>query len=103
MGGRDGDERNCVGDGCRQRHRAGGGSRLLAEGWAVALAGRRGEALGETASMSAAADRALCVATDITKPAEVEALFAAIRERFGRLDLLLSMPAAMYPRPISAK
>ena len=70
---------------------------LLAEGWAVALAGRRGEALGETASMSAAADRALCVATDITKPAEVEALFAAIRERFGRLDLLFNNAGGNVP------
>src|SRR5207247_3285048 len=34
--------------------------------------------------------RAVAVATDVTAPASVRALFGTIRERFGRLDLLFN-------------
>ena len=64
---------------------------LLAEGWSVALAGRRADALDETARQAGdAAGRTLTHATDVADPASVDALFAAVRERFGRLDLLFN-------------
>jgi NAD(P)-dependent dehydrogenase (short-subunit alcohol dehydrogenase family) len=64
---------------------------LLADGWAVGLAGRRAEPLEETARLAgAAAERALAVAADVSDPAAVDALFAAVRDRFGRLDLLFN-------------
>jgi NAD(P)-dependent dehydrogenase (short-subunit alcohol dehydrogenase family) len=64
---------------------------LLDAGYSVALAGRRLEALVETAALSkTAASRALVVATDVTDPASVEALFEATFRAFGRLDLLFN-------------
>jgi NAD(P)-dependent dehydrogenase (short-subunit alcohol dehydrogenase family) len=57
---------------------------LIADGWDVALAGRREEALRETST------DALAVPTDVTQPESVDALFAAVDERFGRLDLLFN-------------
>jgi NAD(P)-dependent dehydrogenase (short-subunit alcohol dehydrogenase family) len=57
---------------------------LIADGWEVALAGRRAEALRETAP------NALAVPTDVRDPAAVDALFAAVDGRWGRLDLLFN-------------
>ncbi|SFH68874.1 SDR family oxidoreductase [Albimonas pacifica] len=61
--------------------------RFLAAGWKVALAGRRREALEETAG---GAPGALCVATDVTDPAQVAALFDAAEAAFGRIDVLFN-------------
>jgi NAD(P)-dependent dehydrogenase (short-subunit alcohol dehydrogenase family) len=69
---------------------------LLRDGWSVVLAGRRCEALEETVAL-AAAGRTLCVATDVTRPAEVESLFEATRETFGRLDLLFNNAGSNVP------
>jgi NAD(P)-dependent dehydrogenase (short-subunit alcohol dehydrogenase family) len=63
---------------------------LLREGYAVALAGRRKEALDETAAQAPAGARTLVVPTDVADPASVAALFAKTREAFGRLDLLFN-------------
>jgi NAD(P)-dependent dehydrogenase (short-subunit alcohol dehydrogenase family) len=64
---------------------------LLAAGYRVALAGRRREALEETVQLAGrAAHAALAVPTDVTDPASVDALFDAIRARFGRLDVLFN-------------
>ena len=62
---------------------------LLAAGYRVVLAGRRIEPLNEVAATSRT-DRALPVATDVSRPESVDALFATIREKFGRLDLLFN-------------
>ncbi|MEV8627733.1 SDR family oxidoreductase [Streptomyces sp. NPDC051079] len=65
-------------------------ARALAEaGWQVALAGRRLAPLEETAAPFPASD-ALCVPTDVTSPEQVAALFEAVRDRFGRVDLLFN-------------
>ena len=61
---------------------------LLEAGWAVALAGRRADALTETAE--GAGDRALPVPTDVTDPESVAALFARARDDMGRVDLLFN-------------
>jgi NAD(P)-dependent dehydrogenase (short-subunit alcohol dehydrogenase family) len=63
---------------------------LLREGYRVALAGRRREALEATAAGSGAGERALVVPTDVTVPTSVAALFAAVEDRFGRLDVLFN-------------
>ena len=64
---------------------------LLEAGYAVVLAGRR-QALLEQAVLEAGAHgaHALVVPTDVSDPDAVRALFAATRERFGRLDLLFN-------------
>ena len=68
---------------------------LLDAGYAVVLAGRHAEMLQGTVQLAGArGSAALVVATDITDPASVRALFAATREKFGRLDLLFNNAGA---------
>ena len=62
---------------------------LMNDGWSVALAGRRKEMLEETASMKTAGN-ALVVPTDVTEPAQVDKLFAEIKAKFGRIDMLFN-------------
>ncbi|MBT2443132.1 SDR family oxidoreductase [Streptomyces sp. ISL-36] len=62
---------------------------LAEAGWSVALAGRRREALEETAA-SVPPGQVMCVPTDVTSPQAVAALFDAVRDRFGRVDLLFN-------------
>jgi NAD(P)-dependent dehydrogenase (short-subunit alcohol dehydrogenase family) len=61
---------------------------LLRNGYSVALAGRRRDALEETASL--AGGNSLVVPTDVSKPDEVQALFAKVASEFGRLDVLFN-------------
>lgn len=71
---------------------------LAAEGYAVSLAGRRAELLEETISMAGdAAGRMLAVSSDIGNPESVAALFAATKERFGRLDVLFNNAGISAP------
>ena len=64
---------------------------LLGDGYRVALAGRRREALEETASEAGnARSRALVVPTDVTDPLAVKTLFVRTREAFGRVDVLFN-------------
>jgi NAD(P)-dependent dehydrogenase (short-subunit alcohol dehydrogenase family) len=72
---------------------------LLAEGYHVALAGRRTDAVAETAALAAARDRALAVPTDVTRPEAVAALFDRVRETWGRLDLLFNNAGASASAP----
>ncbi|GAA4921871.1 SDR family oxidoreductase [Streptomyces coeruleoprunus] len=62
---------------------------LAEAGWSLALAGRRAGALEETAALAAGAET-LCVPTDVTSPDEVAALFGAVRDRYGRVDVLFN-------------
>ncbi|WP_042268407.1 SDR family oxidoreductase [Paraburkholderia heleia] len=65
--------------------------RLLANGFAVVLTGRRAAPLEALASEARArGEEALAVPCDVTDTAAVEALFETIRTRFGRLDLLFN-------------
>jgi NAD(P)-dependent dehydrogenase (short-subunit alcohol dehydrogenase family) len=63
---------------------------LLREGWAVALAGRRKDALEAVAREAKPGARTLVVPTDVADPAAIRALFARTKETFGRLDLLFN-------------
>ncbi|MFI1694825.1 SDR family oxidoreductase [Streptomyces bobili] len=69
---------------------------LLHAGWSVALAGRRTGTLEETAALLPDA-ASLAVRTDVSRPDEVAALFAAVRDRFGRLDLLFNNAGTFGP------
>jgi len=70
---------------------------FLADGWRVALAGRRPEALEATARAAGAGDRARTVPTDVTQPASVAALFGETVRRFGRVDVLFNNAGANVP------
>jgi NAD(P)-dependent dehydrogenase (short-subunit alcohol dehydrogenase family) len=62
---------------------------LAYQGWYVAAAGRRLEPLEDTVTL-ALPEMALPVQADVGDPDSVAALFALVRERFGRLDLLVN-------------
>jgi NAD(P)-dependent dehydrogenase (short-subunit alcohol dehydrogenase family) len=64
---------------------------LARAGFAVVLAGRREEPLEATAAAASEwGAQALVVPTDVRDPSSVKALFARIRDAFGRLDLLFN-------------
>ncbi|MEU1051761.1 SDR family oxidoreductase [Streptomyces sp. NPDC005876] len=65
-------------------------------GWTVALAGRRPATLAETAALLPDG-RTLPVRADVSRPEDVAALFAAVRDRFGRLDLLFNNAGTFGP------
>jgi NAD(P)-dependent dehydrogenase (short-subunit alcohol dehydrogenase family) len=69
---------------------------LLAAGWRVAVAGRRAEALRETVA-GAPAGSVLAVPTDVTEAESVAALFGAVGERWGRVDLLVNNAGVSGP------
>jgi NADP-dependent 3-hydroxy acid dehydrogenase YdfG len=71
---------------------------LLKDGYRVALAGRRAEMLAETAAAAgAAASRAIAIPTDVSDPASVDNLFAQIRQKWSRLDLLFNNAGTSAP------
>jgi NAD(P)-dependent dehydrogenase (short-subunit alcohol dehydrogenase family) len=61
---------------------------LAAQGWSLALVGRKKEALEETAK--ALKGDHLVVPGDVGDPVQVKAIFARIKDRFGRLDMLFN-------------
>jgi len=64
---------------------------LLRDGWQVVFTGRRADAL-ESAIAAAGADgaRGVAMPCDVSDEDAVNALFAGVRQRFGRLDLLFN-------------
>jgi NAD(P)-dependent dehydrogenase (short-subunit alcohol dehydrogenase family) len=71
---------------------------LHSAGYAVVLAGRRMDALEETAAKRDALQPAMKpVATDVSKPESVQALFDTVRAEYGRLDLLFNNAGANAP------
>ena len=64
---------------------------LMKAGYTVALAGRRKDKLDEVAKEGAAAGgKSLVVPTDVADPASIKALFAKVKDSFGRLDVLFN-------------
>ena len=64
---------------------------LLEAGFAVVLAGRRRSMLEETAALAKAPPpRTLVVPTDVSDPASIAALFEAVKQTYGRIDLLFN-------------
>jgi NAD(P)-dependent dehydrogenase (short-subunit alcohol dehydrogenase family) len=71
---------------------------LLQEGYAVVLAGRRGDLLEETARESGPGQtRARAVPTDVTDSESVRRLFETTRESFGRVDVLFNNAGMNVP------
>ena len=72
---------------------------LLKAGYSVALAGRRSEPLEAVVAQALALgfDRALAVATDVSKPDSVTALFERTRQQFGRVDVLFNNAGVGLP------
>jgi len=75
---------------------------LIADGWRVAFAGRRPDALARAIADAGdpwgdIARRTLAVPADVTQRAAVAALFEAIRARWGRLDLLFNNAGVFTP------
>jgi NAD(P)-dependent dehydrogenase (short-subunit alcohol dehydrogenase family) len=69
---------------------------LLTDGWQVTVAGRRADALRETVA-DAPAGRALAVCADVTVPESVAGLFETVRQRWGRVDLLVNNAGVFGP------
>jgi NAD(P)-dependent dehydrogenase (short-subunit alcohol dehydrogenase family) len=66
---------------------------LASDGFDVVLAGRRADALNETAALigqSSASTKAVVVPTDVADETSVSALFAAVEATFGRVDVLFN-------------
>src|SRR6266852_5124670 len=69
---------------------------LQSAGYSVALAGRRAAELEQTAAL-ASGGKMLPVPTDVSKPDSVRELFAAVKDTFGRLDVLFNNAGANAP------
>ena len=69
---------------------------LLADGWRVALLGRRMATLQATAAQYPN-DQVLCLPTDVSDPLSVQAAFDAVAQAWGRLDLLFNNAGVFTP------
>jgi NAD(P)-dependent dehydrogenase (short-subunit alcohol dehydrogenase family) len=64
---------------------------FVADGWRVAVVGRRKEPLEETLQLAGVGrDRAMAVPTDVGDPQSVQALFTSVKEAYGRVDALFN-------------
>jgi NAD(P)-dependent dehydrogenase (short-subunit alcohol dehydrogenase family) len=64
---------------------------LVRDGFAVAMAGRRAAVLADAArAIDPAGRHTLVLATDVTDPEAVRALFDRVQQEYGRLDLLFN-------------
>ena len=64
---------------------------LMKTGFTVVLVGRRKDKLDEVAKEGAAfGGRSFAVPTDVGDPAAIKALFARVKQEFGRLDVLFN-------------
>lgn len=83
---------------------SGGIGRALAEGFAaegarlVLVGHTRFDALEQYVAGCAWREQSLCLRADVSKPAEVEAVFAAAEHEFGRCDIAIANAGA-WPKP----
>jgi NAD(P)-dependent dehydrogenase (short-subunit alcohol dehydrogenase family) len=64
---------------------------LMKAGYTVVLTGRRKDKIDEVAKEGAAlGGKSLALVSDVSDPASVKALFAKVKETFGRLDVLFN-------------
>jgi NAD(P)-dependent dehydrogenase (short-subunit alcohol dehydrogenase family) len=75
---------------------------LLRAGWSLALAGRRAGTLEETAAL-VPEGASIAVATDVARPEDVDGLFDAVVERFGRVDLLFNNAGTFGPGGVAVE
>lgn len=75
--------------------------RLLKEGWRVAIVGRRAETLAETKRLAGATyedDRAITIACDVGKPADVDAMSKQVLSIFGgAVEVLVNAAGTNIP------
>jgi NAD(P)-dependent dehydrogenase (short-subunit alcohol dehydrogenase family) len=81
---------------------------LLHEGWQVIFVGRRAELIEQAiAASGVASSGAVAMPCDVADAQAVRALFDAVQQRFGRLDLLFNnagvSPRATTPDDLSAR
>ncbi len=69
---------------------------LAKAGFVVVLAGRRTEALEETATL-ASPGHTVTVPTDVSDRGSIDALFGSVQNRFGRLDVLFNNAGTSAP------
>ena len=71
---------------------------LMKVGFTVVVAGRREQPLAEVvAAGKAQGSESLAVVTDVANPESVASLFATIRQKYGRLDLLFNNAGSGTP------
>jgi NADP-dependent 3-hydroxy acid dehydrogenase YdfG len=70
---------------------------LVRKGYNVALAGRRRDQLEKTAAESANPAQSLVVPADVRDAGSVSNLFASVKNKFGRLDLLFNNAGIFVP------
>ncbi|REK15717.1 MAG: SDR family NAD(P)-dependent oxidoreductase [Planctomycetota bacterium] len=77
------------------------GQYLLSLGANLAVCGRRREVVEQAAAEMAEASggQTLALPCDVREPEQVEAMLAAVRERFGRLDALVNNAAGNFVCP----
>jgi NAD(P)-dependent dehydrogenase (short-subunit alcohol dehydrogenase family) len=74
---------------------------LLQRAYTVVLAGRRAEALEQTAGLGASAPgRSLVIPTDVTQSESVEALYSTLSQTFGGVDVVFNN-AGMAGPPVA--
>jgi NAD(P)-dependent dehydrogenase (short-subunit alcohol dehydrogenase family) len=69
---------------------------LCKDGWSVALLGRRKDALEETAGL-AHGGKTMVLPTDVADPEQVIAAFAAVKDKWGRVDMLFNNAGGNVP------
>jgi NADP-dependent 3-hydroxy acid dehydrogenase YdfG len=63
---------------------------FVKDGWQVAFVGRRAQLLDEACGACADPKRVIAVPTDVGDPQAVQALFARVKETFGRVDAVFN-------------
>ena len=71
---------------------------LLRDGYRVVFTGRRKDVLEQAIAQAAAAgERGTAIAADVSDPESVRSLFAQVRQKFGRLDVLFNNAGVNAP------
>lgn len=70
---------------------------LLADGWRVALVGRREQPLKDVEQASNSKDACLALSADVADPEAVKKLFAQVVAKWGRIDLLFNNAGVSAP------
>jgi NAD(P)-dependent dehydrogenase (short-subunit alcohol dehydrogenase family) len=75
------------------------GEYLVSLGANLAICGRRRDVLEKTAAEISASGKVLAVGCDVRQPEQVEAMFSAVAERFGRIHGLVNNAAGNFICP----